>query len=273
MLVRVDDEFFGPFLPGDEGRYFVLGFGANDILTVSGNLDIDAVLIGDEGRDYLAGGRGDDTLFGGDGNDTMLGGEGDNTYFGDAGNDDLFGRDGIDLMFGGRGNDSLTSGGGNDVLYGEAGNDQLAGGEDDDILQGGTGNDILDGYYGNDVLVGGDGIDELSGHHGNDLLIGGGDRDKLRGNRGDDILIASETIYDNDDDDLIDILSVWNTAAPIDVRIVNLSSGSNPLVSGSVLDDGEAEAPVGGANADYFLLSAGDAANDFDPLVDRMTNV
>jgi len=98
---------------------------------------------GMDGRDFLVGGSGQDSLDGGAGDDMI---------FGNAGNDTLDAGDGNDWLYGGVGNDTLLGRNGQDQLFGEAGNDTLSGGVGDganDHLDGGIGADRfqLDWYW------------------------------------------------------------------------------------------------------------------------------
>lgn len=93
------------------------------------------------------------TLVGGIGNDVMNG-------YGD--NDILIGNAGNDNLKGGRGNDILKGGGGSDTLYGGGGNDFLMGGLGVDTLWGGSGNDVLKiNDFNGDQIDGGTGMDSL----------------------------------------------------------------------------------------------------------------
>lgn len=91
-----------------------------DYAVVTGNVFVSggtgsSVIIGDDDRQYISQGPGDNTLRGGGGDDTV------------------------------------GSGAGRDLLYGDAGNDSISGGTDFDRLEGGVGNDTIDGGAGSDV--------------------------------------------------------------------------------------------------------------------------
>jgi RTX calcium-binding nonapeptide repeat (4 copies) len=73
-------------------------------------------LIGDDLKNTLTGGRGNDVIRGLGGNDALLG---------KAGNDSLNGGKGKDLLVGGKGDDTLASGGGKDTLTGGVGRDRF----------------------------------------------------------------------------------------------------------------------------------------------------
>ncbi|MDA7425090.1 calcium-binding protein [Thalassococcus lentus] len=106
--------------------------------------------------------------------DWLAGGRGMDTIEGRAGDDTLFGEQGRDLLLGGSGNDLLEGGGWHDALGGGDGNDVLRGGGGMDTLAGGDGDDTLQGEAWNDLLVGGGGSDLLQGGAGNDILLGHG---------------------------------------------------------------------------------------------------
>lgn len=74
-----------------------------------------SVVIGDDARQYLWQGAGDNTLRGGGGDDTVGSGTGSDLLYGDAGNDSVFGGDGADRLAGGTGNDTIDGGAGIDV--------------------------------------------------------------------------------------------------------------------------------------------------------------
>jgi hypothetical protein len=73
--------------------------GGNDTVHVSNEIEVDAIIQGGDGNDYLIGGGGDDQIFGEDGHDF------------------LFGRRGNDLLDGGPGNDWFWGGGGDDSIF------------------------------------------------------------------------------------------------------------------------------------------------------------
>ena len=127
-----------------------------------------------DGKVFVDGGEGDDTIIGSQGNDLLLGGQGNDSIRGEGGND------------------LITGAAGNDVLEGNAGHDILVGNQGDDLLRGDAGNDLLVGSEGDDTLYGGAGTDNLSGNSGNDGLFGGGDSDTLSGDSGQDRFLTQE---------------------------------------------------------------------------------
>ncbi len=145
-------------------------------LKVFGN-ELDNVITGNSGDDYMNGLVGDDTLYGGKGNDSLDGCNGDDTLYGGDGRDNLLGQMGNDTIYGGDGSDFLSGEGGNDTLYGGDGDDHLDDGDGNDTLYGGDGRDSLTGGDGNDRLFGGKGGDTLIASGGNDILTGGAGSD------------------------------------------------------------------------------------------------
>ncbi|MCE0504958.1 Hint domain-containing protein [Roseivivax sp. GX 12232] len=170
----------------------------------------------EDGRDYVEGNAGNDTIFTGDDRDTIDGG-GDDDYI-DAGIDDdsVMGGQGNDEIYGGHGSDTLDGGQGDDTLDGSApaaleipddsdpqtendrdllqgflGDDLLIGGDDDDTLEGGSGSDTLDGGIDEDLLGGGDDADTLLGGAGDDTLNGDGGLDSIDGGADRDTIVVS----------------------------------------------------------------------------------
>jgi Ca2+-binding RTX toxin-like protein len=150
-------------IPAPIPQLFLTG---NSDLSGIGN-EIDNVLYGNLGANFLGGLAGDDYLAGDAGGDTLDGGDGD---------DWLEGSGGADSMYGGAGND-LVAGSGYDETEGSDGDDgsadYLSGGDGDDFLVG-EGADRFDGGAGDDdfdarlddavatVLDGGDGTDTVN---------------------------------------------------------------------------------------------------------------
>jgi len=109
---------------------------AQDVLQINGGAGNDSInfgalkagtftltLNGDEGKDTLTGGLGNDTLFGDSESDTLKGGAGNDSLFGGSDNDSLDGGAGDDILAGGGGNDSITGGAGNDTIRYSSQND------------------------------------------------------------------------------------------------------------------------------------------------------
>ena len=131
-------------IEGDSGNNIL--FGDIDIL------DINDIIKGFAGDDFLYGILGDDTLKGGKHNDYLYGDAGNDILYGQKGFDNLSGGDGDDILKGGKDNDDLNGDKGNDELYGQQGNDTLTGVyamstdpglNEIDILYGGAGNDLF----------------------------------------------------------------------------------------------------------------------------------
>ena len=154
-------------------------------------------LIGDEVRNWLGGGDGDDLLsgMGGDdsmdghnGNDIMFGGLGNDWFRGSSGNDEMHGADGWDWIdywgeignsseWGKRGvfvdlaNNTAIDNWGYVDTFSEI--EAVSGSNFDDVILGDEKRNRLDGQKGDDRLEGGLGDDELVGGAGKDTLNGG----------------------------------------------------------------------------------------------------
>lgn len=131
-------------------------------------------------------GEGDNVLpgiwiTGGAGDDVLLGDERRNGLGGGGGNDLIHGRGGADLGHGGSGNDIVLGGAGRDALFGAAGDDLVRGGPGDDggvyldaPLSGGRGNDVIWSGEGRDWVAGGRGRDTLHTRDGRPDRVSGG---------------------------------------------------------------------------------------------------
>jgi Ca2+-binding RTX toxin-like protein len=267
IRVTRNGQLLGTFSSSAVQHIVVFGLAGNDTILVNGTLRKSATLLGDEGNDFLFGGRGADGLDGGSGNDFLFGGSGDDTLCGGDGNDFVFGQSGNDLVGGDAGNDHLFGEAGNDQVLGGEGNDFLSGGTGNDRLFGQVGNDQLFGEAGNDILVGGDGNDLLFGGTGRDLLIGGNGADQLFGEAHDDILVAGSTSHDEDDEALRGILAEWTSSRSYSSRASNIRSGGGAngvftLDDTTVSDDGASDTLFGGGGQDWFLFGTGDKVRD-----------
>ena len=131
-------------------------------------------ILGENGEDTLWGSQLDDLMSGGDGRDYIWGLNGNDTLWGDVIGDSL--ASGSDIIFGNGGDDEIYGQGGNDALFGDDGVATFdAAGYLIDIRSSGLtqgGNDLISGGGGDDILVGGIGDDALSGGAGNDYLFG-----------------------------------------------------------------------------------------------------
>jgi Ca2+-binding RTX toxin-like protein len=145
--------------------------GGGDRLFVSRSRVPGVLALGQDGRDILNGGDGDDTLIGGAEHDVIRG-------------------------FGG--NDSISGGGGRDIIRGNGQHDTISGGDDIDSIKGGWGDDRIYGNAGNDVIDGQPGSNRLSGGDGDDFLFARDtrgddtDRDTLLGGPGEDRMFTED---------------------------------------------------------------------------------
>jgi len=83
----------------------------------------------------------------------LTGGAGANTVYGDDGKQFIVLGEGDDILHGGGNDDTVGSLRGNDQTFGDAGNDMVYGGTGNDTLHGGTGNDRMNGGFGLDTAV------------------------------------------------------------------------------------------------------------------------
>jgi len=149
--------------------------------------DLDNVINGGNGNDYLYGGAGDDTfdwdtsLRGG--NDYFEGGDGNDTYVLDSYYDVIveLSNEGIDTVYAGF-NYSLVNTYLENIrtfsnqtigltFIGNAWGNEITGGQGADTLIGNEGNDTLNGNAGNDSITGGSGNDVIDGGDGSDTAI------------------------------------------------------------------------------------------------------
>lgn len=184
--------------------------------------------------------------------------------YGGAGNDQIFATDlrtGVSI-FGEAGHDLITGGSAADLIDGGDGWDRLSGLGGDDLIRGGAGNDNVFGGQGNDVLLGGDGDDVLEGEVGRDILIGSLGSDRIKGGAGDDVLIGGTTSYDDNDQALNAIRSMWNSAVAPTVRIKqaanNLAQTFQSQWAQAIHDDGAVDVLVGGDGADLVFAGMSD---------------
>ena len=188
-------------------------------------------IIGDEGKNNLAGIAGNDVLLGGSGNDILAGGEGTDDVHGDAGDDLILqGFDtGADTLDGGEGIDTLdytlayaddaTARSRNGLglvanmetglvwkMPGETSNgvdhishiEQLHASTLDDKVTGDAAANLIDGIDGNDTLDGGGEDDTIDAGYGNDSVAGGAGDDALSGGPGNDTVSGAagdDTVY------------------------------------------------------------------------------
>jgi Ca2+-binding RTX toxin-like protein len=193
----IPNPFFGTGDPNqDDGRDFVDGGSGNDTIRTGDDSD---TIFGGTGDDSINAGIDDDLVEGGDGNDSIIGSHGSDTLRGGVGNDTIWGGFGPETIAGvagdiidaldpqpNNGKDLIEGGAGDDVLYGEDDDDTIFGGADNDYIDGGIDDDSLDGGQGNDTILGGQGNDTIIGAQGDDIIDGG---------EGDDSILAGN---DND---------------------------------------------------------------------------
>ncbi|MDB5469292.1 MAG: hypothetical protein JWR84_852, partial [Caulobacter sp.] len=279
-------------LYGGDGADNLLGGGGGDIMYGDAG---DDVLDGGDGADKLFGGTGADNLNGGTGNDRMDGEANVDTLRGGAGNDTLDGGLGADFMYGGADNDIYIVDDANDQTI-ELANDGYdivrttltwTLGANLEALQlqgatnaGATGNADANNLQGNDGanrLDGGAGVDTINGNLGDDIIVGGLGNDLLRGGAGvgaDVFVVAhafggvleTDTVYDYDSDDVIDLSGIDAIAGGLDDaftvvgafskaagQMIVVIEGANTVIKLDVTGDGK---------ADYQMKINGDVRAD-----------
>ncbi len=119
------------------------------------------------------------------------------------------------------------------VAYGQSGNDALlvrGALPNPVVFFGGANRDTLYGGSADDVLVGGAWNDFIRGYGGNDLLIGSAGADRIEGGDGDDMMVAQASVYDDDLETLVDVMSLWNDPlTAIEDRALAISNVFNEL--------------------------------------------
>jgi Ca2+-binding RTX toxin-like protein len=178
-------------LIGDDGSATF----ASEILTAFGSLGTaggDDQIDGGEGRNYLIGGIGGDTLTAGGGNDVALGDNGSVTYTA-AG--EITTAISADLGSGGA--DTITLGEGNNVAIGGAAGDTiglLGTGAGDDVLVGDNGTVTWDPATGNVVQFESQGTDggndTIVAGDGRNLVLGGAGADGVTSGTGEDLVLG-----------------------------------------------------------------------------------
>ena len=186
---------------GNNVRNVIFGGGGDDTIRGAG------------GNDELTGGGGNDLLYGNSGNDLIYGNDDNDTIFGNGGNDDLFGDANEDSILGGSGDDVIVGGSGRDSLKGGSGKDTIIGDTGHDTIDGGSGNNSIEGdsnlamiSRGNDSIAGGGGNDTIFGNGGNDTIGGGSGDDSIHGDSGADSIAGgsgNDTIFGNSGKDTI----------------------------------------------------------------------
>lgn len=174
LITGSDD--FGEMIDGNDGRDTIIAGAGND--TIDGGDGDDSILAG-AGADVVDGDDGQDIIDGGTENDTIDAGNGNDLVLGNDGDDSINSGDGVDTVDGGNGADDINGSSGTDLLHGGTGDDTILGGSENDTINGDDGNDIVNGQSGNDTV---------NGNAGDDTAYGGGGHDSLLGDDGDDIL-------------------------------------------------------------------------------------
>ena len=248
---------------------------------------------GEQGDDYLIGGKREDILFGGAGKDVLTGGAGNDVLNGDQSRvpHTIEGR--IEIQNTGNPFDRTVyvidfpgattalprdvdvtqdSAGSDDILYGGAGNDRLHGGRGDDILVGNVGDDLVTGEDGDDYILGGEGNDRLTGEynggtygdgqrvqsHGNDYIDGGEGNDILQGEGGADVLFGgSGDDYVYGDGYFYSLSTAQSGDDYLDGGSgadVLVGQAGNDLLVGGLGDD----TLMGGDGDDVYIINAGE---------------
>ena len=105
-VVNDEIDVFADFVSPKHRRFDAAGITAVEVYLCGGDdkgnvhqsIDLPATIFGDDGKDMLWGGSGDDDIFGGAGNDKLWGRDGDDLLDGGAGNDKLFGGAGANTL-------------------------------------------------------------------------------------------------------------------------------------------------------------------------------
>ena len=177
------------------------------------------------------------------------------------GHDQIFATDARSrvAIFGQNGHDRMTGGSANDLLDGGAGVDRIWGMGGNDLIRGGADTDSLDGREGDDIVLGGDGNDTIDGFTGRDILIGGTGSDRAIGGSGEDLLIGGRTNFDQIDEALLSLATIWNgIGTASERRSLIQQSAVHQGSSLAVLDDNSLDVLIGGPQMDLFFSGLGD---------------
>jgi Ca2+-binding RTX toxin-like protein len=96
--------FFGSTNKGTfnfTGKILVYGQAGNDTINIDPKITRTAFIYGEDGKDSITGGAGNDVIIGGNGNDTVNGGDGRDILIGDNDSDNLNGGNGDDILIAG----------------------------------------------------------------------------------------------------------------------------------------------------------------------------
>ena len=241
----------------DDGRDFVDGGSGNDTIRTGDDSD---TIYGGTGDDSINAGIDDDEVYGDDGDDSIIGSHGSDSLYGGEGNDTIYGGFGNEPIAGyegeevdatdpqpNNGKDYIEGGAGNDVLYGEDDNDTILGGADDDYIDGGIDDDSLDGGDGDDTIVGGQGDDTIVGAAGNDSMRGDAGRDTFTNVNGGDTIDGGAGT-DETDYDVIDLRGSLSPGGGY--RIVNVTEDIDPG------DDTDGDSPNDGIDGTIVFTDA-----------------
>ena len=92
-----------------------------------------------------------------------------------------------------------------------------------------------------------------------DILIGGTGWDRAIGGSGEDLLIGGSTSYDQLDEALLSLASIWNGAGTASERRTTIQQGNVYQQTGlTVLEDNNLDVLLGGENADLYFSGLGD---------------
>jgi len=166
----------------DDGGYDTIGFfnlGDNQlidirVIEVCNAQDFNALtsnIGGLTGNMTLAVGAVVEEVRSGSGHDTIFGNDFRNGIYAGSGDDQIYGDGGDEYIRAGSGDDFPSGGDGDDILRGDAGDDLLTGLGGADTLRAGDGKDTPVGGGGSDRLEGGGGNDLLTGSTGNDVIV------------------------------------------------------------------------------------------------------
>ncbi|WP_373991480.1 beta strand repeat-containing protein [Duganella sp. BuS-21] len=180
---------YGVYMADNVENLTVTGKAAGGLV---GN-DLNNVLRGGSGGEYMNGLVGDDTLYGNAGNDNFDGSAGNDVEYGGDGDDYFIGGtwdSGNDLMDGGAGRDFFNLSTGQDTILGGAGGEDrlyvgIAGATQGVNINLATGQ-IIDNGFGESGSI--SGIEEIEGSYRTDVFVGGSADEIFMSNGGNDTI-------------------------------------------------------------------------------------